>query len=119
MKSKIEKISSLEICNKITEEDEDFKEVKWIYTDPLYESYAPENENRRLHEAGYDAMLTGQTFIKAMQLLDADQKKFCQSKLNAFRSFFMWDFNQDGNIFENVSYLKILNLKDGCESLDG
>lgn len=47
--------TSLPETFKICDENEAFKKVKWTYTEDKYKSYDVSNENRKFHEAGYDA----------------------------------------------------------------
>ena len=48
-----------------SETNEKFKEVEWIFTEDIFKSYSSEDGQNKEHEAGYDALLTGKTFIKA------------------------------------------------------
>lgn len=57
----------------LAEENKLFPKIKWIYTDDKYKSYSPDADNIRYHEAGYDALITGQVFLKAFPLLTKDQ----------------------------------------------
>jgi len=54
----------------ITEANEIFPKIEWTYTDDAFKAYAPDSDNKRYHEAGYDAFITGVTYIKSWKLMD-------------------------------------------------
>ena len=58
--------TSLPETYKVCDENEAFKKVKWTFTEDKYKSYDESNENRKFHEAGYDAFVTGQIYIKSL-----------------------------------------------------
>jgi len=53
----------------LTQTNEAFPKINFKYSEDKFSSYSPDQDNKRLHEAGYDAFITGQVFIQAFALM--------------------------------------------------
>ena len=71
-----QKKSALQDVHNLVQTSKEFPEIKFTFADEKFASYVKEGENKRYHEAGYDALITGHIFLKSFPLMTTQEQAY-------------------------------------------